>query len=78
MTADEVPSTRERLAAEIFERTGSQRFLSVWSQTNVIEATPDDEWARMHAGVCAIRAECGPARLYPCGWRCEDHRPGAA
>lgn len=26
------------------------------------------------AGVTACGA---PARLYPCGWRCETHRPGA-
>lgn len=41
------------------------------------ESADPDAWTESHAGTCTAGvAPCGePARLYPTGWRCDDHRP---
>jgi hypothetical protein len=67
-------STRERVWREIQREHGSRAGIGEWCRTNVIAAIPDDEWQAMHAGTCALCES--PARLYPCGWRCENCKPG--
>lgn len=39
------------------------------------DMTPE-KWAEQHTGVCD---RCSaPARLYPAGWLCTEHEPGAS
>jgi hypothetical protein len=67
--------TRERIWREIQREYGSgKEAIAVWCRTNVIAAIPDDEWQAMHAGTCELCGSVG--RLYPCGWRCENCKPG--
>jgi hypothetical protein len=69
-------STRSRIWREIQQRHRTEREqIGAWVATDVIAQIPDEEWTAMHTGTCT----CGTtgARLYPCGWRCTEHAPGA-
>lgn len=66
-------STRERPWREIKERLPEREWLGAWANTDLIGQIPAGEWEAMHAGVCAICRH--RARLYPCGWRCAEHKP---
>lgn len=72
-------STRADAWKKIEDRIGRQphrlpQRLSEWAITPVIEQIPDAEWTEMHTGTCDL-CQAEPARLYPCGWRCESCRP---
>jgi hypothetical protein len=43
------------------------------------EPVSAEQWAANHAGTCGAGVQpCGKtARLYPAGWRCEEHAPKA-
>ena len=69
--------TRARIWREICERyPDPKRRTAAWIACDVIAQIPDAEWRAMHAGTCGL---CGAgARLYPAGWRCDAHAPGAS
>jgi hypothetical protein len=70
-------STREAEWQRIAATTKDEELrLSLWAQTPVLAKVSQAEWDRDHTGTCGT---CGaPARFYPLGWACEDHKPGGA
>ena len=75
-TEEEPLSTRDRVWKEIFAKHPTDKArMDAWLQTDLIPMIGKAEWAAMHAGKCGV---CGSSsgRLYPGGWRCDDHKLG--